>query len=56
VIESAGLSGSELGSFCLARGLYPNQVARWRQAAEDADDLRFFSMADQKDSQRKNYE
>ncbi|MFO0018300.1 MAG: hypothetical protein ACK52U_17340 [Synechococcaceae cyanobacterium] len=41
VIESAGLSGSELGGFCRARGLYPNQVARWRQAAEDADDLRF---------------
>jgi transposase-like protein len=36
VIQSAGLSGSELGSFCRERGLYPKQVARWRQAAEDA--------------------
>jgi len=36
VIQSAGLSGHELGSFCRERGLYPKQVARWRQAAEDA--------------------
>jgi transposase-like protein len=33
VIQSAGLSGTELGSFCRERGLYPKQVARWRQAA-----------------------
>ena len=36
VIQTAGLSGTELGSFCRERGLYPKQVARWRQAAEDA--------------------
>jgi transposase-like protein len=33
VIQTAGLSGVELGSFCRERGLYPKQVARWRQAA-----------------------
>ena len=36
VIQARGLSGSELGSICRERGLYPKQVARWRQAAEDA--------------------
>ena len=36
VIQAAGLSGVELGSFCRERGLYPKQVARWRRAAEDA--------------------
>ncbi|MFZ0407497.1 MAG: hypothetical protein WAM11_05225 [Cyanobium sp.] len=36
VIETAGLNGSDLRSFCRERGLYPKQVARWRQAAEDA--------------------
>jgi transposase len=33
VIQTAGLSGIELGSFCRERGLNPKQVARWRQAA-----------------------
>ena len=56
VIQSAGLSGSELGSFCRERGLYPKQVARWRQAAEDANGPSAPSMADQRELQRKNQE
>ena len=56
VIQAAGLSGSELGSFCRERGLYPKQVARWRQAAEDANGPNAPSMADQRDLQRKNQE
>ena len=36
VIQSASLSGNELGAFCREWGLYPRQLARWRQAAEDA--------------------
>ena len=36
VIQSSGLSGADLGAFCRERGLYPRQLARWRQAAEDA--------------------
>ena len=56
VIQAAGLNGSELGSFCRERGLYPKQVARWRQAAEDANGPNAPSMADQRDLQRKNQE
>ena len=56
VIQSAGLSGHELGSFCRERGLYPKQVARWRQAAEDANGPSAPSMADQRELQRKNHE
>ena len=56
VIQAAGLSGSDLGSFCRERGLYPKQVARWRQAAEDANGPNAPSMADQRDLQRKNQE
>lgn len=56
VIQSAGLSGPELGSFCRERGLYPKQVARWRQAAEDANGSNTPSMADQRELQRKNQE
>jgi transposase-like protein len=56
VIQAAGLSGTELGSFCRERGLYPKQVARWRQAAEDANGPSAPSMADQRELQRKNQE
>ena len=56
VIQSAALSGTELGAFCRARGLYPKQLARWRQAAEDANGPNAVSMADQRDLQRKNHE
>jgi transposase-like protein len=56
VIQAAGLNGSELGSFCRERGLYPKQVARWRRAAEDANGPNAPSMADQRDLQRKNQE
>jgi transposase-like protein len=56
VIQSAALSGPELGSFCRERGLYPKQVARWRQAAEDANGPSAPSMADQRELQRKNQE
>ena len=56
VIQAAGLSGTDLGSFCRERGLYPKQVARWRQAAEDANGPHAPSMADQRDLQLKNQE
>lgn len=56
VIQTTGLDGTELGSFCRERGLYPKQVARWRQAAEDANSPNAPSMSDQRDLQRKNQE
>lgn len=56
VIQSASLSGNELGAFCRERGLYPRQLARWRQAAEDANGPSAPSMVDQRELQRKNQE
>ena len=56
VIQSAALSGPELGVFCRERGLYPKQLARWRQAAEDANGPSAPSMADQRELQRRNQE
>jgi transposase-like protein len=56
VIQSAGLNGPELGRFCRERGLFPKQVARWRQAAEDANASTAPSMADQRELQRKYQE
>jgi len=56
VLQTAGLNGTELGAFCRERGLYPKQLARWRQAAEDANGPSAPSMADQRELQRKNQE
>jgi transposase-like protein len=56
VIQAAGLSGPDLCAFCRERGLYPRQLARWRQAAEDANGPSAPSMADQRELQRKNQE
>jgi len=36
VIQASGLNGVDLGAYCRERGLYPQQLARWRQAAEYA--------------------
>jgi len=56
VIQAAALSGTDLGSFCRQRGLYPKQHARWRQRAEDANGPSVPNMADQKELQHKNQE
>ena len=56
VLESAGLNTSELGAFCRERGLYPVQVDRWRQAAQDANAQPLLTMSDQKDLQKRHQE
>jgi transposase len=56
VIQAAGLSGADLGSYCRERGLLPKQLARWRQVAEDANNHRMPSMSDHKELQRQNQE
>lgn len=38
VLETAALSESELAEYCRKRGLYPEQVRRWRNACEGAND------------------
>ena len=38
VMETAGLNATELSAYCWERGLYPEQVERWRQAAQDANE------------------
>ena len=39
VRETAGLNATELSAYCRERGLFPEQVSRWRQAAQDANVL-----------------
>jgi transposase-like protein len=56
VLETAGLNATELGGYCRERGLFPEQVARWRQAAQDANAQSLLTMVDQKDLQKRHQE
>jgi len=38
VLETAGLAEAEVSEYCRRKGLYPEQVARWREACERAND------------------
>ena len=38
VMETAGLNSTELSAYCRERGLFPEQVERWRRAAQDANE------------------
>ena len=38
VLETASLNESELAEYCRQRGLYPEQIRRWRSACEGAND------------------
>ena len=49
VMETAGLNETELSAYCRERGLFPEQVERWRQAAQDANAQPLLTMAEQKE-------
>jgi len=36
VLESASLNAVELGEYCRRQGLYPQQIAAWRQSCQQA--------------------
>ena len=38
VMETAAMSESEVSAFCRERGLFPEQLAQWRAACEQAND------------------
>jgi transposase-like protein len=52
VMETAGLNSTELSAYCRERGLFPDQVERWRQAAQDANAKPVLTMAEQKELER----
>ena len=56
VLETAGLNATELSGYCRQRGLFPEQVERWRQAAQDANAQPLLTMSDQKDLQKRHQE
>lgn len=52
VIETAALNEEELSAYCRERGLYVEQVQRWREAAESGADIhRPLSAQERKDLQ-----
>ena len=56
VLETAGLNATELGGYCREHGLFPEQVDRWRQVAQDANAQPLLTTADQKDLQKRHQE
>ncbi len=46
VLETAGLNATELSAYCRERGLFPEQVSRWRQFAQDANAKPVLTMAE----------
>jgi transposase-like protein len=49
VLQTGGLNGTQLAAYCRERGLYPQQVARWRQAAQDANNPSAPTMQDHRE-------
>jgi transposase len=47
VVETAALSETELAEYCRSKGLYPEQVKAWREAAISAQDSSAQAAADQ---------
>jgi transposase-like protein len=54
VLETAGLNATELSAYCRERGLFPEQVDRWRQAAEDANANSVPTMAEHRDLEKRH--
>ena len=54
VLQTAGLNTTELSAYFWERGLYPEQVDRWRQAAQDANAQPLLTMAEQKDLEKRH--
>jgi transposase len=52
VLETAGLNATELSAYCRERGLYPEQVERWRQAAQDAYEKPVLTLKEQKELEK----
>ena len=52
VLETAGLNATELSAYCRERGLYPEQVERWRQASQDANEKPVLTLKEHKELER----
>ena len=48
------MNATELSAFCRERGLFPEQVERWRQAAQDANETPVLTLTEQEDLDRRH--
>jgi transposase len=51
-LETAGLNDTEFSAYCRERGLYTEQVERWRQASQDANEKPVLTLKKQKELER----
>ena len=49
VVETTGFNATKLSSYCRDRGLFAEQVDRWRQTVQDANANTVLTMAEQKE-------
>ena len=54
VLETAGFNATELSRYCRERGLFLEQVDRWRQTAPDANANAVLTMAEQRDLEKRH--
>jgi transposase-like protein len=52
MLETAGFNATELSAYCRERGLYPEQVERWRQASQDANEKPVLTLRQQKELEK----
>ncbi len=52
VMEMAGLNATELSAYCRERGLFPGQVERWRQAAQDVNEKPVLTLKEKKELEK----
>ncbi len=52
VLETAGLNATELSAYCRERGLFPEQLERWRQASQDANDNPVLTLKEQRELEK----
>ncbi len=52
VLKTAGLNATELSTYCRESGLYPEQVERWQQASQDANEKPVLTLKEQKELER----
>ena len=52
VLETAGLNPTELSAYCRVRGLFPEQVDRCRQAAQDANEKPVLTLKEQRELEK----
>ncbi len=52
VLETTGLNATELSAYCRERTLFPEQVGRWRQEAQNANNKSILTLKEEKELEK----